>query len=501
MGRQNGLLLTGATGFLGRYLLRELLAAGTRVGVLVRPGRTETAEERVREAWEFACETLGRRVPAPEVFAGDFREPKLGLSGADGDRLARDYGSVVHAAASPSPVRTADGEPHRTNIIGTRRLLELCAFRGLREVHHVSTAFVCGDRPGPIPESDPSCGPEFHTDHEQSKFDAERAVREVAGLRVTVYRPSVIVGDSLTGHTSSYRGFYQFLELMNRLAQPGGSPGRRWLPVRLPFRGDESRDLVPVDWVAAAIARLVGRPAAHGRTYHLTAARPTSLADIKTVAAEELGIDGIQLTPAIADPSHLERLFLDGLRGFWPRLGGDPAFDSGNARSALPDLPPPRVDRECLRRLVRFATEDGWGTRRRSRPRPAAKAALDCGDYIERFFPAVIGRSLLARLPVEIALGFDIRGPGGGRWLCRFGGGRVLQVVRHATERGAVEYRMAVPTFAALVAGRESPRDAVTNRRIEIAGDIEKGLKLAVLFDQFVRELPYPTAGTRELSA
>jgi thioester reductase-like protein len=500
MGRQGAILLTGATGFLGRYLLRDLLAAGTRVGVLVRSDRMETAEERVREVLEFAGESLGRRLPAPTVFAGDLREPKLGLSRADRDRLARNYGCVVHAAANLSFRRTADGEPHRTNTTATRQLFEFCANWGIREVHHVSTAFVCGDRTGPILESEQDCGQQFHNDYERSKLAAELAARESPDLRVTIYRPSVIVGDSQTGYTSSYHGFYRFLELANRLAQPGGAPGRRWLPLRLPFRGDEPRDLVPVDWVAAAITQIVGRPALHGRTYHLTAAQPTTVAEIRDVAVEELGLDGVQLVRPVPDPGQLERVFLDGLRDYWPYLDGDPAFSSGNARSALLDLLPPRVDRECLRRLVRFAIEDGWGHRRRHR-RPGPTCTLDCRDYIERFFPQVIARSPLARIPIETTLSFDIRGTGGGRWLCRFGGGRVLQIVRNSAECGDTEYRMAVTTFAAVVSGRESPQVAFTRRRIEIAGNVEKGLKLAVLFGQFVREFPYPAAAIPEVAA
>jgi thioester reductase-like protein len=495
MDRRGGILLTGATGFLGRYLLRDLLATGTRVAVLVRPGRTQSAEERVREALEFACETQGRRVPAPTLFVGDLREPKLGLSGMDRNRLARNCGSVVHAAASLSFRRTADGEPHRTNTTASRRLFELCSEWEIRAVHHISTAFVCGDQAGPVLESDTDRGQQFHNDYERSKLAAELAAREASALRVTLYRPSVIVGDYRTGHTTSYHGLYRFLELANRLAQPGGQPGRRWLPLRLPFGGDEPRDLVPVDWVSAAITRIVGRPAFHGRTFHLTSARPTPVSAIKDVATEELGLDGVQLTRTVPDPSQLERMFLAGLRDYWSYLGGDPVFDRRNVRDALPDLPPPRVDHECLRRLVRFAVADGWGGRRR---RPDRSCVLDCGDYIERFFPEALGRSPIARIAIETTLSFDIRGAGGGRWVCRLGGGRVLRVARHSTERADVEYRMAVPTFAALVSGRESPQAAFVGRRIEIAGSVEKGLKLAVLFGQFVRAFPYPVTAPTE---
>ncbi len=495
MGPRDGILLTGATGLLGRYVLRDLLAAGNRVAVLVRPNRTGSAEERIRDVLEFARTTAGTHLPQPTVLAGDLRERGLGLSTADREWLARNCGRVLHSAASLSFRGTADGEPHATNTFATRELYEHCATWGIREIHHISTAFVCGDREGPIPESDAESGRGFHNDYEESKHAAEVALSGMSGVRATVYRPSVIVGDSRTGHTTSYHGPYRFLELANRLAQPGGEPGQRWLPLRLPFDGGELRNLVPVDWVSAAITRIVGRQALHGRVYHLTAPHPTTVRDIKEVAVEELGLDGVELTGRAPNPSALERAFLDGLQEYWPYLGSDPAFDCRNTLAAIPDLPAPRVDRELLRRLVRFAVSDCWG---RGRRQVAFKSSLDCGDYIERYFPEAVARSPLAQLSVEAKLGFDIRGAGGGRWLCRLGGGRVLQVTRGSTEQADVEYRMGVPTFAAVVSGRESPQAAFFGRRIEIAGSIEKGLKLATLFGQFVRDFPYPAAGAQE---
>jgi thioester reductase-like protein len=492
MPSRDHVLLTGATGLLGRRLLRRLLASGRRVAVLVRDAPAAPAAERVREllaSWSDA------RAAPPTVLAGDLCAPGLGLSVTDRGWLACRCRSAVHAAADVSFRSRSDGGPWATNVDGTRRLLELCAAAGVSEFHHVSTAFVCGDRAGPVREDELDCGQRFHNDYERSKFEAERLVR-ASRLRATVYRPSVIVGDSRTGRTSAYHGFYRFLELADRLAslvpaEAADAPGKRLLPLRLPLTGDERRDLVPVDWVARAVARLVCRPCLHGRTYHLTAVAPASVRDIKETAEEALNLAGVRLVGPgpLADPSPLEEAFLGQLRDYEPYLDGDPVFDRRNTLAALPRLPPPRVDRALLRRLIRRAVADRWGRDRRRLPAPGP--GLSCAAYVERFFPEAARRSSLARLPLHMAVGLDVCGPGGGRWTLRWTAGQLGPVRRGLEADAAVVYRLDRAAFEDVVRGRRSPQDAFLDRRIAVRGDVEKGLKLAVLFGWFVREFPF----------
>jgi len=483
-------LLTGGTGLVGRYLLRDLSRYRFPLAVLARDAPSASAADRVHALTAFWEESLATRLPRPVVLAGDLREPGLGLAVGDRAWLGRHCGAVVHAAADVSFRPSADGEPWRTNADGTGRLVALAVACGIPDFHHVSTAFVCGDGPGPHPEDDLGRRAAFRNDYERSKHAAERAVRRAAGVRATVYRPAVIVGDSRTGYTSTYHGPYRFLEAAHRLSRRAGP--RRRLALRLPFAGGEPRNLVPVDWVARAIARIVRRPARHGRTYHLVARRPTPVADILAAAEAVLGLDGIELIGRHpADPTPVEDAFLAAVRDYWPYLGGDPAFDDRNTRAALPRLPPPRVDRRVLARLIRFAAGDRWGRGRRPERDPAA---IDCGDYVERFFPDAAGRSFLAGLPIDADLGFEVRGPGGGEWVCRVRNGRVVEVLREPVGAADVAYRLDGPTFAAVVAGRQTPQAAFFDRRIEIRGRVETGLKLAALFARFVREFPYTPA-------
>jgi thioester reductase-like protein len=498
MPTRDGLILTGPTGLLGRYLLRDLLLAGRRVVVLARDSWTACAADRVSAVVDFWSQSLSRDLPRPTVLTADLAAPDLGLRATDRAWLARSCRGIVHAAARVSLRRSADGEPWRTNVEGTRRLLALCAALGPGQFHHVSTAFVCGTRPGPIRERDLECGQEFHNDYERSKCEAERLVGAAPGIRATVYRPAVIVGDGRTGYTSTYHGFYRFLDLADRLAAPGSDPARRMLPLRLPFAGATPRNLVPVDWVSQAIVRIASQPRRHGRTFHLTARRPVPARLIKEVAERVLGIDGVRFAgPApLSDLTPLEATFLDYVQEYWPYLHGDPVFDRRNARAALPDLPPPRVGRAMLTRMVRFAVAHRWG--RAAPAGPGGRARLDCADYLESFFPHAARRSALVRIPLTVTVGLDIRGPGGGRWQCRWADGELLAVRRACGAASDVTYQLDVATFMAVVRGAVAPQEAFFDRRIEVAGDVETALKLAALFGRFVQESPYEPRPRRE---
>jgi nucleoside-diphosphate-sugar epimerase len=486
------IFLTGSTGLLGRYLLRELLATGQPVAVLVRDSRGRSARERIEEIVSFACETLGRSLPQPTVVSGDLTLPNCGLGSADHDWLANHCRSVIHAAACISLRRSPKGEPWLTNVDGTRRLLELTQRLGIAELHHVSTAFVCGMRKGAVYENDLAVPRDFHNEYEQSKLEAEGLVRSANGIRASVYRPSVIIGDSVTGYTSSYHGFYRFLELGDRLAEPSPT-GRRTLRLRLPFGGDEPRNLVPVDWVARAIVQILKRDRTLGLTFHLTSPASVPGRLVKEVAAEVLGIDGVHVAgpgePSV--PGSLEDAFREYLQEYWPYVGGEPEFDSSNTQAALPDHPCPRIDREMLARMIRFGMRDRWGWGRRGKPRAVGR--FNCREYVERFFPAAAASSTLSKVPIDLTLGVVIDGAGGGNWTVRLRPEQVAEVQRELPADPSIVYRMDTATLEAIVRGRQSPQAAFFERRIEIRGDVEKALKLAVLFEQFVRENPYAT--------
>jgi hypothetical protein len=155
----------------------------------------------------------------------------------------------------------------------------------------------------------------------------------------------------------------------------------------------------------------------------------------------------------------------------------------------LPYLPCPRIDEAAVDRLLAYAVETEWGEQPESH---SETNKFTAADYFERFLPKYAPLSTLPRLSnVTVEVGFCVSGVGGGEWRCRLERGDVVAVKRAACSDAAVVFEADGETLAAIVAGELSPQQAFFDRRIEIAGNIEMGLKLAMIFGQFIVEFPY----------
>ena len=255
-------LLTGATGRLGRCVAEQLVRGGCELVLVVRASSPDAARERIRTALPSDLD-LG----SVTAFCGDVTEPGLGLALRDRARLRASVDILLHAAATTSftsPLEAA----RSTNVVATRNILAFAdRATALSRVAHVSTAFVSGRRTGRVLESDleHDCG--FQNTYQQSKYEAEQLVRSHADrLPVVVYRPSIVLDGPGAPQRSAFR--YAF-ELVRRGFLPA-LPGSASTPV----------DLVTEDDAARVIARLLFDPSGSG-TYHVAGGdRAPTLGDI-----------------------------------------------------------------------------------------------------------------------------------------------------------------------------------------------------------------------------
>lgn len=283
------IFLTGFPGFIAERLVARLARPGVQFFLLVEPRFVEKAMR--------AAERIAAYTHSPlENFAlieGDITAENLGIPAEDLDSIRSETTDIFHLAAVYDLAVEKD-LAHRVNLEGTRNVNELCKhLPHLRRYNYVSTCYVAGRREGRILESELEHDAGFRNYYEETKYLAEKEVEALKlTLPVTIYRPSVVVGDSETGETAKYDGIYYLIHYLRkapemlRLVNVGN---RR---VRL--------NLVPVDFVVDAIAELSRDENAVGKTVAIADPHPLTTAELFDVLAGEMTGKASAYTPPAA---------------------------------------------------------------------------------------------------------------------------------------------------------------------------------------------------------
>jgi thioester reductase-like protein len=266
------ILFTGFPGFLGTALLPRVLRRDTDLeAVCLVQGRFRPLAEQRLEELVAEDPGLAGRV---RLVEGDITLPDLGL-GDVRDELRRTVTEVYHLAAVYD-LEVAREVGMRINVEGTRHVVDLCReCEQLERLHYVSTCYVSGRWPGIFRETDLVRGQSFNNFYEETKYLAEVLVAEArdAGLPVTIYRPSVVGGDSTTGATQKYDGPYFIVRWL--LKQPKVA--------LMPIVGDPHGyrfNVVPRDYVIDAIDALSARDDTVGGTYALADPEPYTVGEL-----------------------------------------------------------------------------------------------------------------------------------------------------------------------------------------------------------------------------
>ena len=271
------IFITGFPGFIAERLVARLAAADVQFFLLVEQRMTDAA---MRSAERIAADT-GTPLENFALITGDITQRDLAIDAADAEAIRAEATDVFHLAAVydlavPEDIALA------VNLAGTKNVNAFVrTLPNLRRYSYISTCYVAGKRTGRILETELEHEAGFRNFYEETKYLAEL---EVEGLRhelpVTIFRPSVVVGDSRTGETAKYDGIYYLIHYLRKAPEllRAVNVGNR--DVRL--------NLVPVDFVVEAMAVLAGDEAAIGQTIALADPSPLTTAELFDAIAEQL---------------------------------------------------------------------------------------------------------------------------------------------------------------------------------------------------------------------
>ena len=356
-GDEGAILITGATGFIGRHVARRLYQTGCDVIALARDQGGVPARRRVEKALQTSHSN-----DRLEVIHGDLSQPGASLCKSDVARLCRTVQTVIHCAGDTSFFPQSMAASRALSIDGPLALLAALSAKRLERWCQISTAFVCGRRCGTAFESEGAVGQEFHNPYEEIKLESEIALRDACrrlGIDLRILRPSVVIGpESSTQGGSPSSLLYQFIRLAAALA--GRGKGAE-LPVRIQGRPAAQFNIVPIEYVSAAISALANQPAAEGGTFHLVTSSPPTQQAVLQMITSRFGVTGLRLIDAhcepLEHPSSLEKKVNRMLAPYYNYLVQDIRFNDTAALSLLKPsgITCPTIDQGIIDRCIAIA--------------------------------------------------------------------------------------------------------------------------------------------------
>lgn len=262
--------VTGGTGFIGRFLVKNLLERGEPVYLLVRKSGLKKLPA-LRETWGVD----DKRVIA---ITGDLAKPNLGVALEDSKRLKGKIDHLFHLAAIYDLAASAEDQ-QRANIDGTRHAVEFAHEVQAGCFHHVSSIAAAGLYDGVFREDMFEEAEDLDHPYFRTKHLAEGIVRSECRRPWRIYRPGFVVGHSKTGYIDKIDGPYYFFKLIQKM--------RNMLPPWMPTIGIEGGriNIVPVDFVAAALDYLAHKKGLDGKCFHLTDPEPYRIGEVMNIFA------------------------------------------------------------------------------------------------------------------------------------------------------------------------------------------------------------------------
>lgn len=372
------ILFTGVTGQVGSSVASLLQEGDHKVLYLIRPNGEKNAITRLSEVLPDLRET-------DIAISGDVTLPYAGISELDRKKWKGQIDKIVHGAASIKFDEALAEETWHINVHGTSNMLSLAEELGVQEFHFLSTVYVAGSARA-FAETDFDVDQTARNIYESSKREAERLIRKWSGGKFSIYRLSIAIGNSKTGATQAFNGYYGFLIPFWRLLQ---TLRQRWetepeeclkngisfdadgfleLPLSIDCSKTSTLNIITIDWVSKVLVDLFELPSAN-QIYHLVNPAPIRVQWAIETSLRHLGMgvqygDGENLEfPERSLLRTLQKGLNRGINRFRPYITHEPILACEQLRRTLKEhyVPPPIVDEALLVKMLDYAKLVNFG--------------------------------------------------------------------------------------------------------------------------------------------
>ncbi len=377
------IVLTGATGFLGAFLMAGLLDRGYHVTVLGRSSKGTGLSDRLLNLTRW----LGIADPGERVLAleSDFSKTRLGLDDAAYGSLCAAAGKVIHCVSDTSFAERNRAQVMATNVNSLPSMLDLAADARADHLYYVGSAYAAGMHEGICMET-PITTDRFTNVYEETKARAEGIIaRYCENKRVpySILRPSIVYGHSKTGLALKFKALYYPVKsilcirdiFVKDIVEQGGGRSRQWgvnlgddgilclpLAIYLPNRG--SVNLIPVDYFVECALGIIEHSGSGG-IYHITSDNSPDMPTLLEYTERFLGLRGIRAQWEPSDKNHApnpaEELFDRFIHQYRPYLSDRRIFDRSRAKSIIPGLSAPPFSYDIFERCMAYAVACDWG--------------------------------------------------------------------------------------------------------------------------------------------
>jgi len=491
MNLTDSILMTGITGSLGSVLAGRILRSGHSIRAVVREQNRVKAIARTKQILDIVGTSYNDQ--NLEVILGDVCQENLGIS----NKYLSSVSFIIHCAALLDFTDNSATRNHQVNVVGTANVLRMAESLHV-PVCHISTAYIAGKRKGTVREDELDKDQEYHNSYEASKCRAEQNVQswsQRTGLPVTIFRPSILVGDSRTGRIVNFDGLYNLMRFFDNVAELIHNEEFRALA-----NPEATKNLIPVDIAADMIWRITQNR--QSGVYHITNPEPISLACLRDIFVKLFDIPKAKFVEEKdfirRKPSRYELMYKKASSLYSPYFRHEPVFDRTNTEKALgkSESAIPVMDLDYFQKLLAYAREVNWGKKQiKSTTDSNERYASVVEDYFNRFLVSKMHKQLLPDLKkLSASCKIRVSEVPQKNWSLQINQGRLEKISLNGTICQCT-FLVDGDTFERIVTGTLPPQQAFFQKKVDIKGNIEKGLMLATVLAAFFRKYPYEIGG------